>query len=295
MKIALLIPTCDAYLRVARVTISALDIFWPGHPDVRIYGTSSNCHAGYIKTESNGRDWIGLAIEATATLLGEGYTHAYLILDDHPPFLRCNAEYLNSRLPVQAEALGAVYVGLNGWDQYSEKMGDVLGADLMHWMRNDAGFKWKYSLHPAFWDLKGLYSILVGIRSNCPHLSTARDFEAGARSAGIWLGERFNKGSFRVKGDGYELHAKWFQMKCSRALLRGMLNVSRVSARLLGSDLVDGIDSKMRIWTNFYNGPYPHYWSGLMHGGGVFRDAARFIRWSNEKMMIALLDSLGKS
>lgn len=291
MKTAILIPTCDAYVDVAKITIKAINLFWKDHPQIRIYGTSLFSGNELVMTQSDPGDWIGLANEAVEVLITEKYTHVYLILDDHLPFYECNDEYLNRLLPDNFIKLNAVYAGLNGWDQYAEKSGEYLGSENLEWMRNSGEFKWKFSLHPAFWDLNALKEILQSLMKIHPRPKSAREFESNTGNPAVNLPDRIRKYSFRIKGDGYAAGNLWFHKKATRFMARQYLNAVRLASKLAGGKrILQRVDDVSKIWTNYYNGPYPHYWSGLMHHGSLFADAVEFIKRTGNNSVQKLID-----
>ena len=125
MSLAILLPTYDAYAPVARFTLGRIDACWPEHPEVFVCGIAGSPmpFGKVLPLTADPRDWVGIALDAVRRLQDEGVEWLYLILDDHPPFGPCNANYLNRRLPENAAALGAIQVNLLGWDQHQPRAG----------------------------------------------------------------------------------------------------------------------------------------------------------------------------
>src|SRR5262245_18115953 len=236
-SLAILLSTCDAYVPVARFTLKRLDDCWPGHPDVFVYGISGS-GASFGKSlplAADPRDWVGIVLDAVQCLEEQGIEWLYLILDDHPPFGPCNADYLNRRLPENALALDAIQVNLQGWDQHQPQEGVGLGPEHLFWQRNRPSFHWKFSLHPAFWRVLPLRAMLESLRSSSPDVRSARGFEGAMHAACERLDPLLLERTYRVRGDGFTARGRWFESRALRALTRQAIRVVGRAARLGGS------------------------------------------------------------
>jgi hypothetical protein len=284
MNVAILLSTCDAYAAVARFTLQRLDACWPAHPDVFVCGLSepSGAVGTTLPLGDDPRDWIGITLRAVRSLEGQGAEWLYLILDDHPPFGPCNADYLNQRLPETAEALGAVQVNLLGWDQYQPRDGVVLGADHLFWQRNSPAFRWKFSLHPGFWRVLPLRAMLESLRSNAPEVTSARGFEGAMHQACDRLNPGLLERTYRVRGDGFTARHRWFESRGGRIVTRQLLRAAHRAAGLGGSRRAAAVQAALLPYYRYANGPYPMFWSGVISRGRLHEEALRFLAWTGQ-------------
>jgi hypothetical protein len=294
MSLAILVSTCDAYAPVAGFTLTRLDACWPGHPEVLVCGLSeSTVSCGKrLPLTADPRDWVGIMLDAARCLEDQGADWLYLILDDHPPFGPCNADYLNRRLPENAAALDAIQVNLLGWDQYQPQEGVVLGPERLFWQRNSPSFHWKFSLHPGLWCVQPLRAMLESLRSSSPHVRSARQFEGALHGACHRLDPRLLERTYRVRGDGFTALGRWFESRGLRALTRQLIRLARRGARLGGSRGVASVDTALLPYYRYANGPYPMFWSGILRQGRLHEEALRFLAWTGRS---ALADDIRRS
>jgi len=294
VKTAILIPTCEAYAPAAAFTLERLDVWWPGHPDVFVCGLAApppqfeRC----LPLTADPRDWVGIALDAVRCLQEQGAEWLYLILDDHPPFGPCDADYLNRRLPENAAALGAIQVNLLGWDQYQPREGVVLGPERLFWQRNSPSFRWKFSLHPGFWRVLPLRAMLESLRSSTPEVRSSREFEGAMHGACHRLDPLLLERTYRVRGDGFTARGRWFESRGLRALTRQLIRVARRAARVGGPRAVTAVDTALLPYYRYANGPYPMFWSGLLRQGRLHEEALRFLAWTGQS---ALADDIRRS
>lgn len=285
MRIAILLPTCEAYSRFAAYTTRRLDDLWSEHPPVFIGGLRSpglTASACSLPCEANPSDWIGVALDAVSQLEAQGFDWLYLILDDHPPFGPCNTGYLNRQLPERAVALEAVHVNLQGWDQFVPQSGERLGGDYLDWQRNAADFKWKFSLHPGFWHVATLARMMRQLRLQAPLVRSARAFEGAMDAACRTLDPKLTERTYRIRGDGFAAGSHWFERRGSRAVTKRAIDVARFVSRLGGNRLLAALDGRTKPYRDYLNGPYPMFWSGLVRKGQLNGDALRFLRWGGQ-------------
>lgn len=281
---AILLSTCDRYVPMAEANLRVLERLWPGHPPVFVCGSSTPVGTNSLGLRSDSADWVGITRDAADDLLNQGYRFCYLVLDDHIPFGACNVDVLNTQMPSVADRLGAVNVNLCGWDQYQDREGAVMGADCLHWMRNSETYRWKFSLHPALWNLERFRSVLARVADFNRRATSARDFEAitGASSwapAPEWL-----KATYRVCGDRYGVGERWYQVRWKRRGLRKSIDALRLGARVLGGRrLLEKLDSRLMLYMDYMHGPYPLYWSGLLRQGVPAQAPLRFLSLTNQQ------------
>jgi hypothetical protein len=281
VKTAILVPTCDAYVPVARYTIGRLDAWWPGHPEVFVCGLAgaSPPFERCLPLAADPRDWVGIALDAVAEVQARGVEWLYLILDDHPPFGPCNADYLNRRLPQNAGELGAIQVNLLGWDQHQPQDGAVLAPAHLCWQRNSPSFRWKLSLHPGFWHVPTLQAILRRLRSDFADVTSARAFESRADDACRRLDPGLLERTYRVRGDGYAAGTRWFEARASRRAALKVLQICDLASRVGGARARAAAAAALGTYLGYCNGPYPMYWSGLVRQGRRHEEAVRFLGW----------------
>lgn len=280
MKTAVLLLTCDSYLKVATLTLSLLRHNWKNHPPIYVCGVSSGM-AGeqVIPFTVDHRDWLGIAYEAMTVLEQEGFDYCYLILDDHPPVGRCNGAYLQRELPELARSLNACVVSLVGWDQIRNYKGHRLDASCHYWLKNDPDYRWLFNLHPGCWRISALRDILGSLMASAGSDRSARAFEALGGASNSLIPSTYRDSSYRVCGDRYAVAKQWFARPRPRSLLLNGLHAVRFGAKTFGgSKLLGRVDQRAKLYTDYLNGPYPMFWSGLMQKGRVHQNAVRFLR-----------------
>ncbi|MCI5131507.1 MAG: hypothetical protein D3904_08270, partial [Candidatus Electrothrix sp. EH2] len=152
----ILMCTWSAYTEVASASCNLIDQHWQNHPDIYIVGGNKIEKRRKIPFTSSENDWIGMACEAVQWLKDKGVRYCYLIIDDHPPVGPCNSNFLNVILPKYAEQLGATRVALAGWDQFQPNEGKLVHVENQEWLLISSLNKWKFNLHPGFWNLADL-------------------------------------------------------------------------------------------------------------------------------------------
>lgn len=287
MNLAILLSTCDAYAPVARITLRRLDACWPAHPEVFVCGISESGAAlgNRLPSIADPGDWVGVTLDAVRRLEERGAEWLYLILDDHPPFGPCNADYLNRHLPANAVALDAIQVNLLGWDQHQPQEGVVLGPQHLFWQRNSPAFRWKFSLHPGLWRVLPLRAMLEHLRSRSPDVRSARQFEGAMHDTCRTLDPSLLERTYRVRGDGFTARNRWFESRSLRALTRQGIRVARRAARLAGPRAVTAIDAALLPYHRYANGPYPMFWSGVVTRGRLHEEALRFLAWTGQSAL----------
>ena len=277
-RVAILLSTCDAYSHIARLTCKLIRQYWSEHPEIYVCGCTHFTDEKMISFSCDSKDWIGITFEAVSELEQMGYEYCYLILEDHIPFGKCNSNYLNRELPKLACELKSVHVSLVGWDQFQLFNGNIMGTEYHKWMKNFKEYKWKFDLHPGLWEIKSFKDILGNFVSEISCIFSAREFESlsGAPDANIPLA--LKQSTYKICGDERAVGSRWFQKKWKRVFIRQMIHCLRLLKRLTtGSEGLEKLDSTMSIYTNYLNGPYPMYWSGIMTKGQIHENAIRFL------------------
>lgn len=267
--LAILISTFARYEELARWTAAQIERQWASHPPIFYSGLKGE-HAGYLHYDKEEKDWMSVTLHAVEQLQQRGFTHAYLILDDHPPVGPCHEVALNEILPSLSLKLNATYIGLLGYGQHRELAGKILEKQDAFLERSFMAYRWKFSLHPGLWNLKGLHELLV---------QRMKVYEKASRTA--WKFEQHHDNSknldllpllissYRINGSVF-LKKKWSMKKeilCERAqrfIADVMLFKSKVTGGLLARDHMQ----KRLFWRYcHYLGPYPLFWSGVMQQG----------------------------
>lgn len=277
--VAILLSTCDAYVHIARMTCQLIRQFWLEHPAIYVCGCSQFPDEKMISFSCDSKDWVGITYEAVSELEKIGYEYCYLILEDHIPFGECNSHYLNKELPKMAQRLGAVHVSLVGWDQFHPSNGKICGVEYDHWMNNSVDYKWKFDLHPGFWELKSFKEILSNFVPDSSRIFSAREFEGLAGTPDVTIPLALKQSTYKIYGDESAEGNRWFQKKWKRAFIRKVIHSLRLMKRMTtGSEGLEKLDTVLQIYTNYFNGPYPMYWSGIMTKGQINDNAIRFFR-----------------
>ncbi|MBJ7390094.1 MAG: hypothetical protein JHC85_00920 [Chthoniobacterales bacterium] len=265
----ILISTCKRYRPVAEWTASRIAREWENHPPLR--------YAGLHDT----RDWMAVNLDAVDKVLKEGFRWLYLVLDDHPPVGPCNGSALNNELPRLAAELEAVNIGLLGWGQRREREGTVLGETYAKLLRNEASFRWKFSLHPSLWHADSLRELLE-IRSAQFPVSerTPWNFERHRDGAQGPVGKRLLENTYRVHGGAMSTNGA---LGAEAARQTGLLcyDIYRFALRILRGQRARNEFDRKNLWLYcYYRGPYPILWSGAMRQGVPSGDFENFLRFT---------------
>lgn len=293
MGTAILISTCDRYRALARWTAGRLDDLWEEHPPVFFAGLSGREEEGDLTRRSDERDWMGVARDAVVDLLGRGFSSVYLILEDHPPLGRCHADVLNRRLPEVLNELNAANIGLLGYGQHRPCVGECMGVEGMYLEQVPCGDRWRFSLHPALWDLRFLEHLLV-VRMS--------EYEVGKRTP--WAFERHRDegpvfsggaggGSYRICGERFEGDEKLAGRRRAFAMRRFFLDVALwVVRQTRGWSRREQCAAEWMWAYAFYSGPYPLFWSGLMVQGRPSEHLRRYLGVFPDDALVAGLQKI---
>ena len=275
-EVGILLSTCDRYRPVAEWTESLINRAWQDHPTVVRWGLGDQ------------RDWMTVTRDGVVSMRKQGFRWIYLVLDDHPPVGPCRAEVLNQTLPSLAEKLEAVNVSLLGWGQRRGCEGTRLGREDCFLLRNDSGYRWKFSLHPALWSADKLLELLdLRIGQFEPSARTPWNFERHRDAPGGPVGTNLLEATYRVDGNALAEGSRWKDALVREPLLCGF-DVWRFFVRILrGQDHRDAFD-RDHLWLyHYYRGPYPILWSGAVRAGRPSRDFDNFLRFTGRRAMAA--------
>lgn len=275
MRTCILISTFEKYRRLAEWTARRIDFEWENHPPLFYAGLDADGDAslGFYGESS---DWMSVNLDAVKRLREQGYTHVYLILDDHPPVGRCNHRCLNEELPGVAVDLDAAYIGLLGYGQHRAREGArVVGGGLIL-ERSSPGYRWKFSLHPGLWKLESL-ELILGARMN---------FYAG-KDRSPWNFERHRDDrefterfpSFRIHGASRSAGGITNRgAMVADAVRRFFADCALFMAKLSGGQTKrDAMEIRLHWIYGSYRGPYPMFWSGCMRQGKVNPDFEKWV------------------
>lgn len=284
MSICILLSTQDKYIPLAKLTIDLIEQRWENHPQIFVCGVSSDftSRAKALTLYSDPRDWIGITELAVGELLRMGYRQCYLILEDHPPLAICNQIHLNETLPMLMDSLGAAYIGLYGWDQGGLSVGSILSGEYYRLQQQSDSFLWRFSLHPALWNLEAFRDVITFLPILDNDMTTRSVWAFERRSGTIQYSEAFSsrwKGrSYRVFGTGmlvgnFRVFRAWFR-RFYFYILNFMLWVLR---KLFGADIHEWLANITLSERLFFDGPYPLYWSGVMQKGRLNQNFEKFL------------------
>jgi hypothetical protein len=265
LNTCILISTCDKYRPLADFTRARLREFWKDAPPLRLCGISGDPCA--LPLRDDPRNWMKVVRSACDDLLAEGFSQAYVILDDHPPLGTCHAVHLNETLPAMMRDLNAVSIALSGWGQGRETMGKPRrwkDWELDHCLVSNL---WKFPLHPALWRIDALRAILDHLISKLPEAEqTPWAFERKGGAADSGLPEELTANSYRIEGRSKSARpfpSRFEWLKASTDLYRYAVR------KIAGKQAREAVDERILGVHHYYHGPYPLIWSGLMRKGTV--------------------------
>ncbi|MCX6957063.1 MAG: hypothetical protein NT164_00740 [Verrucomicrobiae bacterium] len=292
MNAAILISTFDRYEKLARWTAAQVERQWPQHPPVFYSGLTKQGEQclGY---SGDSKDWMSVTLHAVEQLQQRGFTHAYLILDDHPPVGPCHEEALNEVLPGLALKLHATYIGLLGYGQHRGLEGKILGRKCFFLEQSSIDYRWKFSLHPGLWNLKALHTLLLQRMTAFEgELRTAWNFEQHEDDPHDPKTTFLIQRSYRINGTRF-LKKKW-QMGGAilcESVERFIADVMLFKAKLTGGSMANYaryLAQKKLFWRySHYLGPYPLFWSGVMQQGKPNQDWERWLQRSSDRELKA--------
>jgi hypothetical protein len=275
MKTCILISTFKKCRRLAEWTRRCIDREWKDHPPVFYAGLDADGEAS-LGFQGDSSDWMSVNLDGVMRLKKQGYTHAYLILDDHPPVGRCNEKFLNEELPRSASQLDAAYMGLLGYGQHREPEGKILGKEFSRIEKSALDYRWKFSLHPGLWKLASLEDILRA-RMDLYQGRERSPWNFERHRDGLEFSQRF--GSYRVHGTSSVAGGAFSKFSIAvEACRRFVADCTLFAAKLTGGKAARDAAEIRSMWLyGHYQGPYPIFWSGCMRQGRVNQDFERWV------------------
>jgi len=287
--IAILISTFERQEKLARWTADRISNSWQNHPPV-LFGGLPVGDKDSLGFEGDAADWMSVNLQAVERLRGKGFTHAYLILDDHPPVGLCHAGYLNVRLPQLAKKHDAASIALLGYGQHRRLEGEPMGPEEDFLEHTPASYRWKFSLHPALWNLKDLQTLLeCRMESYSGKDRTPWNFERHRDVPGDPRIDAMANRCFRVHGlSGLASGSPERTVIRVEAVHRFLADVGLFGAKALGGKSLRDACERRWLWAfGHYAGPYPIFWSGCMRQGRPQADFEKWLRVSGSKDLLS--------
>jgi hypothetical protein len=288
LSTCILISTCKKYLPLAEFTRARIREFWQDAPPIRMCGVENVPDT--LPLRDDPRNWMKITRSACDDLMAEGFTQAYVILDDHPPLGTCHATHLNESLPTMMTDLGAVSLALSGWGQGRDPKGEP--AKWKDWELDHCTVSnlWKLPLHPALWRLEPLRGILDHLITTLPeHEHTPWAFERKGGAADSGLPDSLTAHSYRIEGRSKA--AKNYPAKFD--WLKSATDTYRFAVRKIAGEAARAaVDERVLGVHHYYHGPYPLIWSGLMRKGAINPNAIFLFTVSRRKDWIEALEGM---
>jgi len=185
----------------------------------------------------------------------------------------------------------ASHIALAGWDQFQPKEGELISIESQQWMLNSISYKWKFDLHPGYWNLGHLAVILKSVMGVVPRIYSARSFESISGRTDLALPSQFLRATYKIPGDCNVVGNRWYQHQLKRRIVSYLLHAARLVTRAGGQNLLNGLDNKIEVYTQYINGPYPMYWSGAVKKGLLNRNLTKFAVLTGNKVLSNWFDS----
>ncbi|MFI0348475.1 MAG: hypothetical protein ACH346_06905 [Chthoniobacterales bacterium] len=284
----ILISTFDKYEPLARWTAKQIAIQWPEHPPLFFSGLTSHDPQS-LRFSGDTGDWMAVTLHAVQALRMRGFTHAYLILDDHPPVGPCHKNFLNHQLPALAADLGAVFIGLLGYGQHRSVEGEVLEKKgFLERCRSD--YRWKFSLHPGLWNLEALELLLKRrMELYCGSARTPWNFERHRDDPNDAIVGPMMESCFRVSGKHFLKNRTKMQWQIFVEMMeRFIADILIYRAKKKdGATARDKVEQKLLWRYGHYLGPYPLFWSGVMQQGQAHAGFEQWLQKPGNKSLLA--------
>jgi len=276
-KLCILISTCERYRALAEFTRARIAEFWPGHPTVYFSGLAVMEHG--LPLQDDPANWMQVTRSACRELLSRGYEKIYLILEDHPPFAPCHEVHLNETLPAAMDFFGAICIALSGPGQHRSWHGQPAKFHEITFDHVAESAQWKFSLHPALWNLAELEQLLTWMLENftpADHNPWAFERKGGDPKSGLSMA--WQTRSYRVVGSEMARPGYFFR-RLPVVALQFAGDVAAFFIRILfGAEKRAKFDQAMRGIYCPYDGPYPLFWSGIMRKGVLSKDLQLWLK-----------------
>lgn len=291
MSIAILISTCEKYKYIAQQSTQQLSYFWKYHPDIYVSGLNElKGNFKILRLMDDSRDWISITRNACIELALKGYTKIYLILDDHPPLGKCHSTHLNTNLPEIMDQLRATVICLYGWGQGGgsrEPVGEILDKKFYFLEKLPLDYLWKFSLHPGLWDLNALIKILDQLILMLTEVEdrTPWNFERISGLENFPIPGLLKSRAFRVCGK--EMTGSKARMYLHMLELFACDTIHYLSRNLLGHNAWEKTYTTLGYMYNYYDGPYPVFWSGILKKGKINSELKKFMTFHRKGTLVA--------
>lgn len=280
---AILVSTFDRYEVLARWTAERIHREWPEHPTVFFSGLSSR-EPDSLGFDGDSKDWMSVTLHAVKSLQDRGFSHAYLILDDHPPVGKCNSSFLNESLPKLALKTNAAHISLLGYGQHRSLEGVIEIFDGIRLERLPDSYRWKFSLHPGLWNLADLDFVLKQRMAQYHDRErTPWNFERHRDLADDPISQDCGARCHRIFGSGNLVEsASFFLLR--EAWMRLEADIAMFFAKLTGGPTARASVEQKNLWRfGHYAGPYPLYWSGCLRQGRIHADFEKWMLHFSDK------------
>lgn len=284
-KTTILVSTFDRYQVLAKWTAARIHQEWPEHPPVFFSGLSSRAPDS-LGFDGDSKDWMSVTLQAVKSLQERGFSHAYLILDDHPPVGKCNSFFLNESLPRLALKTNAAHISLLGYGQHRSLEGVVEIFDGIRLERLPDSYRWKFSLHPGLWNLADLDCVLQQRMAQYHDGErTPWNFERHRDLADDPITQNCGARCHRIFGAGNLVESPSFFL-LREAWMRWKADVAMFFAKHTGVPTARASVEQKTLWRfGHYAGPYPLYWSGCLRQGKIHADFEKWLsRFGSEAL-----------
>jgi len=276
VKLAILSPVWPSYQWLAPCLQWTLDRFWADHPPLFFCGMTQE-EADRVglpvlpwRGGENRTNWTALLRDGVEQLRALGYTHGYLIAEEHLPLAPCHTVHLNHTLPRFLESLPAVYISLMGWDNRRFPSKSPL-LDRKHFRMQHllAPRDPRFNLHPALWDLEVLSVCCDVALEDDSKNGSAWHFEKAnarrpARHLPHWVAQ-----CYQICAAEMALSPPLQGQKMRRNIERFFyLKLMALYPHIPHRRLADAYFRRMGFDNVYSDGPYPLFFSGVMAKGG---------------------------
>jgi hypothetical protein len=272
--LCILISTFPDCLDIAEFTALRIKKFWEHHPHIFFCGVKE----GELPVSSISSDWMTILLESCDKLWQQGFRKIYLILDDHPPLGPCHSLHLNKTIPSVMQEFQAICISLLGTGQGRPPFGRPVASHGFSFDHIHPNQLWKFSLHPALWNLEILRGLLRTMIGSLPHSErTPWAFERWGGSPEAPFPTDWKSASYRIEGHSMRMQNLHPLIDIAKRPARGL----ELFAHLFGKGAL--VQRPLGFLRHFYDGPYPLIWSGLMKKKAVNPDFLYYSRLAAKK------------
>jgi len=292
--LCILIPVAPRYSWLLPVLQDCLKKFWPDHPPIIL------AQAVPEDTTAEGQlRWTQLLHRGVQKALREGFSMAYLILEEQLPVARCHSVHLNQTLPGLMDSLPASHISLMGWDNRRHPSKSPVLGNKFFFLKHLTGDRDpRFNLHPGLWKLDVLLKC-------CDEVLGTEGSTASA-----WQFERISAPLTTESLGLY--HRQCFQICAASMAVQKMSALGKIRSalerfffmRLLGlMPLIQSKKCRERVFQFlnfdrvFSNGPYPMVFSGVMAKGKMNPHFQSIVRRfpEGEELLSSISSKIGSS